>query len=52
MTLALLGQWQPLATGQVELWGQVLGPDGIYRAEFAKIVGCPTPVTRVTIVTS
>ena len=26
VTLALLGQWQPLATGQVELWGQVLGP--------------------------
>ena len=51
-TLALLGQWQPLAIGQVELWGRVLARDGIYRAEFAKVAGSPTPVTRVTVVTA
>ena len=49
-TLALLGQWQPLAIGQVELWGRVLVRDGIYRAEFAKVAGYPTSVTRVTVV--
>lgn len=51
-TLTLLGQWQPLAIGQVELWGRILVRNGAYRAEFAKIAGCPTPVTRVIGVTS